>query len=351
MQAVAPRYRTEEVFLNHDMLLLGASAGGVDALATLCRGLPAELPAAILVVQHTSPTARSHLPAILSRAGPLPAAHAEDGEPIRRGRIYVAPPDLHLLVSPEGDRLLLRRGPQENRTRPAIDPLFRSAAVACGPRVVATVLSGLLDDGTAGLVAVKACGGISVVQDPADAAWPDMPRNALRGDSPDHCLPLAALPALLARLARQPVGAAPEVPPYIRTETRIAAQEIASMDSASESLGPPSVLSCPGCGGVLNEVLGEKSPRFRCQIGHAYGPESLADAQAEKLEEALAVAIRTHHDRQVLFRKLEEAAQARGLAHAGARWARAAADAERAAALIADASRMLRAIAQQEAAE
>lgn len=153
--------------MHHDIILLGASAGGVDALTGLCRGLPNDLPAAVMVVQHVAPTARSVLPQLLDRAGPLPAAHAEDGEVIRPGQIYVARPDHHLLVNGDGRRLMLRRGPQENRTRPAIDPLFRSAAVAFGPRVVGVVLSGLLDDGTAGLVAIKACGGVSVVQDPA----------------------------------------------------------------------------------------------------------------------------------------------------------------------------------------
>ena len=180
--------------MDHDIILLGASAGGVDALIRLCSGLPRDLPAALLVVQHIAPTSRSMLPRLLCRAGPLPAAHAEDREAIRPGRIYVAKPDHHLLVNAADHRLMLRRGPHENRSRPAIDPLFRSAAVAFGPRVVGGVLSGLLEDGTAGLVAIKAYGGISVVQSPEDAAWPDMPRNALRGDSPDHCITLAEMP-------------------------------------------------------------------------------------------------------------------------------------------------------------
>lgn len=326
----------------HDIIMVGASAGGVDALSVLCRGLPADLPAAVLVVQHIAPTARSVLPAILARAGALPAAHAEDGEAVRRGGIYIAPPDLHLLVNREDRRLMLRRGPQENRTRPAIDPLFRSAAVAFGPRSIGVVLSGLLDDGTAGLIAVKACGGLSVVQDPADAAWPDMPRNALRGDSPDHCVPTAELPALLGRLARTPAGPARPVPPLIVAEARIAEKEIADMDADTEKLGPPSRMSCPQCGGVLNEIRDGKGVRFRCQIGHAYGAESLAASQSDALEEALAAAVRTHHERQLLFRRMEDGARARGLMGAASRWSRAAEEAERAATLISTASEILR---------
>lgn len=328
--------------MNHDTILLGASAGGVDALIRLCRGLPRDLPAAVLVAQHIAPTARSVLPQILTRAGPLPAAHAEDGEAIRPGRIYVAPPDLHLLVNSDGDHLMLRRGPHENRTRPAIDPMFRSAAVARGPRAVGVVLSGLLDDGTAGLVAIKACGGVSVVQDPEDAAWPDMPRNALRGDSPDHCVPLAELPALLERLARSPAGPPRPVPPRVAAEARIAEQELAAMGQETQEFGTPSRMSCPQCGGVLNELLEGKTARFRCQIGHAYGPESLATSQAEKLEEALAAAIRTHYERQQLFSRMEAAALARGMPLAAERWRRAAEEAERAAELIATATELLR---------
>jgi two-component system chemotaxis response regulator CheB len=338
----AHRMEDQQPLANHDLIVLGASAGGVDALVSLCRDLPADLPAAVMVVQHVSPTARSMLPEILGRAGPLPAVHAEDGAPIRPGRIHIAPPDLHLLVTPDGERMRLRRGPQENRTRPAIDPLFRSAAVARGPRAVGVVMSGLLDDGTAGLVAIKACGGISVVQDPADAAWPDMPRNALRGDSPDHCVPMSDMGALLTRLARSAAGPAIAPPPRIVTEARIAEQELATMATQTEPVGRPSRMSCPQCGGVLNEIEDEKTPRFRCQIGHAYGPESLALTQREALEGALAAAVRTHHDRQLLFRRMEEAARARGLHHSADRWRRAAEEAAHSAELISSASDMLR---------
>lgn len=328
--------------MDHDIILLGASAGGVEALTRLCRGLPRDLPAAVMVVLHIVPSARSVLPQILERAGPLPATQAQDGEMIHPGRIYVARPDLHLLVNPQTRRLMLRRGPQENCTRPAIDALFRSAAVAFGPRVIGVVLSGLLDDGTAGLVAIKACGGLSVVQDPEDAAWPDMPRNALRGDSPDHSVALAEMPALLGRLARSPAGPPRPVPPRIAAEARIAEQEVAIMGPELQEIGPPSRISCPQCGGVLNEIEEEKTTRFRCQIGHAYAPETLAATQSDALEEALAAAVRTHNERRLLFRRMEEAARARGLPHAMRRWAQAAEEAEHAAALIASAADILR---------
>ncbi|MGG5889002.1 chemotaxis protein CheB [Falsiroseomonas sp. HC035] len=326
----------------HDTIVIGASAGGVDTLAGVCRGLPEDLPAAVLVVQHISPTSRSAMPEILARAGRLPVLPAVDGAPIRRGTIVVAPPDLHLLVSPDGEHINLRRGPQENRTRPAIDPLFRSAAVARGPRVIGVVLSGMLDDGTAGLVAVKACGGISVVQDPEDAAWPDMPRNALLGDSPDYCVPAAELPMLLSRLARTAAAASFPVSPRLLAEARISQQEFASMPPSSGAVGRPSRMSCPACGGVLNEIEDEKLPRFRCQIGHAFGPESLALTQQEALEEALSVAIRTHHDRRQLFLRMRQQAEQRGMRHASRRWQMAAEEAERAASLISSAIGILR---------
>src|SRR4029077_11949840 len=169
------------------------------------------------------------------------------------GQILVAPPDFHLLL--QDGHVALRRGPQENRTRPAIDPLFRSAAVAYGPRVVGVVLTGLLDDGAAGLQAIKRCGGTSVVQDPDDAQWPDMPRRALERDNVDHVVTLDQMPALLDRLSREPAGPKLPVPRSLEIEGRIAAQDLGSADGPT--LGQPSPLSCPVCGGVLNEVLEE----------------------------------------------------------------------------------------------
>ena len=186
----------------HDLVVIGASAGGVEALRELVAGLPAELAAAVLVVLHTPPTRDSRLPAILGRAGILPTAHARDGEGIRPGQIYVAPPNYHLTVEAESLRLV--QGPTENGFRPAADPLFRTAARAYGARVVGVVLSGALDDGAAGLTAIKQQGGVTVAQDPDEAIVPGMPRSAIRFDHVDHVLPVAAIAALLVRLAGPP---------------------------------------------------------------------------------------------------------------------------------------------------
>lgn len=322
----------------HDIIAIGSSAGGVEALTSLCAGLPAGLPAAVLVVQHVSPTSRSMLPQLLSRAGPLPAHHAEDGETVAPGTITVAPPDRHMLI--EGDRILLRRGPYENRTRPAIDPLFRSVAIAYGPRVVGVVLTGVLDDGAAGLLAIRRCGGICVVQDPEDAAWPEMPRNALGHDGETHVATLADLPALLVRLVREPAGPARTVPPGLLAEARISAQEAASPASHMPA-GHPSSMTCPRCGGVLNEVVEDGVARFRCQIGHAFTAEALAAAQGDELERALESAARMHRDRVALFRRLQHASESRTLRHAAERWRAGAEESERAANLISEAIRLL----------
>jgi two-component system chemotaxis response regulator CheB len=313
-----------------DIVVIGGSAGGVEALMQICAGLPGDLPAALFVVQHISPTSRSVLPDLLSKSGPLPARHPVDGEPIRSGTIVVAPPDFHLLL--RDGHVLLRRGPQENRTRPAIDPLFRSAAVAYGPRVVGVVLTGLLDDGAAGLQAIKRCGGTCVVQDPDDAQWPDMPRRALERENVDHVATIAEMPALLDRLSRLPAGPKLPVPRSLEIEGRIAALELGPADVPT--LGQPSALSCPVCGGVLNEVLEEGTARFRCQTGHAFTSEGLVVAQGEALERALESAARTHRDRLMLCRRMEEQAQARVQPLSAARWRVAAEEAGSAAAAI-----------------
>jgi two-component system chemotaxis response regulator CheB len=255
---------------NRDIIVVGSSAGGVEALQRLCAALPADLNATVFIAQHLSPSSRSLLPEILSRAGPLPVSAPLDGQAIEPGRIYVAAPDLHMLVRP--GRILMRRGPYENRTRPAVNALFRSAAIAYGARVIGVVLTGLLDDGTEGLIAIKAAGGMSVVQDPAEAEWPSMPRNAVQRD---HVDTVAGLDALVPALLRLVDGeAAPDVPlpnEYL-IEDRIAAQDFAVMETDITTPGRPSKISCPDCGGVLNQIEAEDEIRFRCQVGHAFTP-------------------------------------------------------------------------------
>jgi two-component system chemotaxis response regulator CheB len=301
-----------------DIIVVGSSAGGVEALQRLCASLPRDLPACVFIAQHLSPSARSVLPQLLDKAGPLRAMSPVDGQAIEPGHIYVAAPDQHLLL--RDGKLLMRRGPFENRTRPAANALFRSAAVHYASRVIGVVLTGLLDDGTEGLIAIKAAGGVSVIQDPDDAEWPSMPRNALKRDHVDHALPLAGIGALLARLAAEEAGPSVPLPEEYRIEDRIAAQEFAVMEPEIVTPGQPSHMSCPDCGGVLNHIEVQDEVRFRCQVGHAFTPLGLADAQNQELERALGIAVRTHRDRLRLFGQMSETARARDLPHAKKRW-------------------------------
>jgi two-component system chemotaxis response regulator CheB len=312
--------------VKRDIVVIGASAGGVEALQRLCAGLPPDLDAAVFVTQHLSPAARSVLPALLARAGPLPAASPKDGEEIQPGRIYVAAPDQHMLL--RSGRVLMRRGPYENRTRPAINALFRSAAIAYGARVIGVVLTGLLDDGTDGLIAIKAAGGLSIVQDPEEAEWPSMPSNALKRDHVDHVLSVRDIGGLLTRLVREAAPDTIPLPEDYVVEDNMAAQEFAVADEDVITPGHPSKISCPDCGGVLNEIERDGEVRFRCQIGHAFTGQGLAVAQNDELERALAIAVRTHRDRIRLFEKMGHNAAVKGLSHSQARWAAATQESE-----------------------
>lgn len=323
-----------------DIIVVGSSAGGVDALCRLCASFPADIPAAVCVAQHLSPSAKSVLPQLLDRAGPLPALAPVDGQAMKRGHIYVAPPDHHLLV--RQDRLLVRRGPYENRTRPAVNALFRSAAVAYGSRVIGVVLTGLLDDGTDGLIAIKAAGGTSIVQDPDEAEWPSMPRNALNRDHVDRALPLSEMGGLLNELTREIAGPSIPLPEEYTAEDLIAAQEFAVMETEIVTPGHASHISCPDCGGVLNEMKSGDELRFRCQVGHAFTPLGLADAQNGELERALAIAVRTHRDRIRLFTQMCDNAEKRGLPHAVARWREASRESEQMIAVLEEATAALR---------
>lgn len=295
----------------HDVIVVGASAGGVEALSRVASDLPPDLPASVLVVLHVPAQAPSSLPTILSRAGPLPASHAEDSEPLERGRIYVAPPDFHLLVERGFVRVV--RGPMENRHRPAIDPLFRSAARAYGSRVVGVILTGTLDDGTAGLVSVKVGRGIAVVQDPSEAFCDGMPKSALRYVEADYVLPLSDIGPLLSRLARKPVHE-PERPVSERTskETKIAEFDMATMQK-DDKPGTPSAFSCPDCSGVLWEIQDGDLLRFRCRVGHAYSAESMTVAQEEAIERALWAGLRALEERAALSRRIAAHARERNL--------------------------------------
>jgi two-component system chemotaxis response regulator CheB len=205
---------------NRDVVTIGASAGGVEALVFLAGKLPPELEASILVTIHLASEYRSWLDVVLTRSGPLAASFATDGEVMQKSRIYIAPPARHLLI--EGNRLTLGIGPRENHARPAIDPMMRSAAACCGSRSIGVVLTGASGDGASGLSALKRCGGIAVVQDPEDARFSQMPETALRRSNVDRVASLAEMPALLERLVQEPAGAAAPVPAHIKDKVEIA---------------------------------------------------------------------------------------------------------------------------------
>ena len=318
---------------DHGIVVVGASAGGVEALVDLAASLPSDLSAAVFVVLHLPATGTSALPEILSRHGPLPAAHVRDSEPIQPGRIYVAPPDHHVLV--RTGHVHLSRGPRENGHRPAIDPLFRSAAREYATRVIGVVLSGALDDGTAGLLAIKSRGGIAVVQDPEDALYPGMPGNALQQAQVDHVLAVASMGKLLTRLladlAEPPADPAPT---GMRVEVEMEGFSMEAFEGNHP--GRPSGFSCPDCHGVLWQIKDGGLERYRCRVGHAWSPEGLLTQQSEALEAALWVALRSLEERAALARRLAEPARRRGHAITATRFAEQAAEAQQAARLVRD---------------
>jgi two-component system, chemotaxis family, protein-glutamate methylesterase/glutaminase len=287
-----------------DIVVIGASAGGIEALKVLAGGLPRDFNASVLIVLHIAPYGLGILPEILERAGPLPASNARDWEQIRPGHIYVAPPDYHLLVERAG-HVRITQGPKENRFRPAVDPLFRSAASAFGPRVVGVVLTGWLDDGTAGLHAIKERGGTAVVQHPEDALAASMPLSAMKHVEVDHCVPLTKIAPLLERLTRLPAGEEGGHPVSDRMETEV---RIAMEDKAVEitKWGEPSLYACPECHGVLLQLAEGSQVRFRCHTGHAYSADSLIAEMAEKTEESLWSAVRSIQENAMLMRHLAE---------------------------------------------
>jgi two-component system chemotaxis response regulator CheB len=307
---------------SHDIVVIGASAGGVQALSEVVAKLPEDLPAAVFAVLHVG-TGKSALPEILTRAGKLPAGHPVHGEPIRRGRIYVAPPDAHLQIA--DGHLALERGAKENGHRPALDVLFRSAAQTYGPRVVGVVLSGNLDDGTAGLLEIKRLGGIAVVQDPAEADYPGMPQNAAENVPVDHVVPLAEMGPLLLRLTHEPAAAGPQAEKAANGEL---------LDESGEDFGTPSGFTCPDCGGGLWEWQEAGLTRYRCRTGHAYSPESLAADQHGCVDSALWTALRVLQENVDLSRRMALRMRERGLATAEQRYLDRVAEAQRNAATI-----------------
>lgn len=287
------------------IIVIGASIGGVAALQALVSTLPADLPAAIFIVLHTG-AHKSELPKLLSGKGPLPAVHPATGDRIYAGHIYVAPPDHHLLV--ERGRMRLSKGPRENWARPSIDPLFRSAAEAYGSQVIGVILTGALNDGTAGLFEVAQHDGTTVVQDPRDAENPSMPRSALAHVRVDHCVALQSLSQLLVRLVQEklPLVSA-------RRGTRPPAEEGREMTSDYKHDRPVAV-TCPDCGGALRQSKLGTLAQFRCHIGHVYTAEVMMRAQFLALEQSLEMAMRSLGERRELCRQMADMAGAEAAA-------------------------------------
>lgn len=271
----------------------------------LVGGLPEQFPATIILALHLNPNAPSAMPQILTKAGPLPASFPADFEPLKQGHIYVAPPDRHLLL--EQGHVRLTRGPKENRFRPSVDTLFRSAAYAYGPRVVGVVLTGMLDDGVAGLWALKDRGGATIVQDPKEAPAPSMPQSAMRYVEVDYSLPLSGIAPLLKELAHTPAveeGAYP-VSERMKIEVQIA-KEHTAIDKGIQNLFEPSNYTCPECQGVLLQLKEGGILRFRCHTGHAYSAGTLLEEGRKGAEDSLWGAVRSLEERILLLRQLAE---------------------------------------------
>ncbi|RAZ83142.1 chemotaxis protein CheB [Mesorhizobium hawassense] len=313
----------------HNIVVIGASAGGIEPLKQIVSDLPADLPAAVFVVVHIGQV--SYLPEILDRAGRLDARVARNGAEFGTGCIYVAPPGLHLLL--HDGHMLLRRGPRENLARPAIDPLFRSAALSYGACVIGVLLSGSLADGTAGMRAVKAVGGLAVVQHPRDTLVPAMVESALHYVDVDHCLPAAEIGPLLARLAAEPAGETFAAPPTLRLEAAVAAQEHSTMQD-EDRLGELSVFTCPECHGPLWEIEDGDMLRYRCHTGHAFTGDTVMEAQAIEQDEILWSLLRSHQQRAAFARRMAERERMKDRSKLAAELGRRAKDYESDAALI-----------------
>ncbi len=294
-----------------DVIVIGTSAGGLRALKELVCALPRDLNATVFIVHHLSPSVQSVLPTLLQKSCQLIVTHAVHGEEFKRGHVYVAPPDHHLMV--EDGRIILSNGPKENRTRPAIDPLFRSAALAFRSRVVGVLLTGELDDGTAGLWSVKYHGGLTVVQDPDEATSPSMPRSALKHVQIDRCLPVAEIGSLLAQLAKDPVCEENESLPTdeLEIENRIALGDSEALHDI-DKLGKLSHFTCPECHSVLQELRSGTFIRFRCRSGEANSAEDLITRQSEITEDFLRAALGETEENPHLGHYLSERARAEG---------------------------------------
>jgi two-component system chemotaxis response regulator CheB len=319
-----------------DTIVIGASAGGVQALSTLVSDLPRNLPAAVFIVLHISANAPSLLPNILGRESKLTVAHAINREPIQRGHIYVAPPDQHLII--EDGYVKLVHGPKENLHRPSIDALFRSAARWIGPRVIGVILTGARDDGKVGMRAIKQRGGITIVQDPLDAPFPSMPMSVMQEIEVDYSLPLREIAPLLNQLSRETAVEEERyrVPDEVEIESRIAEQKMEADEliASVERIGTISRLTCPECHGALWEIKDANMLRYRCHVGHAFSAEALSEGQSEMLEVALWSAVRALEEQMVLAQRIVERARKGNHARAARMFEKRAREAEEHSAMI-----------------
>jgi two-component system chemotaxis response regulator CheB len=295
---------------NRDIIVMGASAGGIQAVVQVLDALPSDVAATVFVVVHTSPESGGLIPTIFERGSRWRAAYARDGQRFTHGRVYVAPADHHLLVKRGTMRVV--RGPRENRFRPAVDPLFRTASVAYGPRVIGVVLSGGLDDGTHGLELIKQHGGIAIAQDPEEATTPNMPLNAIQNVEVDYVLKSRSIGLKLQQLTTDVV----DEPPHAIRTTRKDRADVAEGGSKTKQFvsGPPSEYTCPECGGTLWELNGGRILRYRCHVGHGYTAQSLSADQSDGLDNVLWSALRALEEHSMLRRRMAEHAHTIGQA-------------------------------------
>lgn len=291
-----------------DIVVVGASLGGIEALSELVAGLPADFPASMVIVQHTGETSPGMFAHILGRLTPVPVAMATDHAPLQPG-IFVAPPGRHVLLTAEGLRVLF--GPRENRARPAIDPLFRTAAVHYRSRVIGVVLTGMLGDGAVGLHAIERCGGLCIVQSPGDADAPDMPRRALELVPRAEQVPIGALAPLLSQLVRERAPDPPAVPEMLRIEASIT-ERVMKEEAPAELPGHSTDFTCPDCNGTIHAIDEGGVTRYRCRVGHAYSADAYVAAKDEALEASLWVAQQTMQERAHMLETLGREELARG---------------------------------------
>lgn len=291
--------------LDYYLIVIGASAGGLEPLKNIISSLPKNFPAALLIVKHISSSAENVLPNILSRVSKLPVIQPGNNHTIEPGHIYIAPPKFHMII--ENGKIQLKKGPRINHSIPAIDPLFYSAALHNKSRTIGILLSGLLDDGSAGLLALKKYNGIAIVQDLKEAEYQDMPSNGCRATPVDYCLPAVEIEAVLKKIVNSPINInssnIPDVP-LLKTELNMNFTETDSNENDMHDIGAPSVFSCPECNGVLWQVHDESLERYRCRVGHAFGLDSLVNNKEKNTDAALWAALRALEEKKNLANNL-----------------------------------------------